>query len=820
MKISYNWLKNYIPTIPAPDVVAALLTESGLEVEAIEPIEQLKGGLAGVVTGQVLTCEKHPDSDHLSLTTVDVGAANPLPIVCGAPNVAAGQKVLVATVGTTLEMNGQSIVIKKAKIRGVPSEGMICAEDELGIGTSHAGIMVLAPETKVGVPAKEFLGLKEDFVFEIGLTPNRTDATSHIGVAREIVACIKSHYPEQSIELIRPTVEPFTIDNTSLDIEVIVENLDACPRYSGLTISGVKVAESPEWLKTYLTAIGQRPINNIVDITNFVLMETGQPLHAFDAAEIAGNKILVRNLPDGTPFVTLDGIDRKLSLNDLMICNQTEGMCIAGVFGGQKSGVSEKTTDIFLESACFSSTSIRKTGRLHMLHTDASFRFERGSDPNMTIYALKRAALLIKEIAGGQVSSSIKDVKIQDFKPIEVVYNFKNASRLIGKEIQTEKVVSILKSLEYEILHTCSESVTVAVPTYRVDVTREADVIEDVLRIYGYNNVAFSEELHTSLSYASKPDPEQAQSILSDMLSSAGFSEIMNNSLTTSRYVNDFPALGTEKTVHIVNPLSKELDVMRQSLLFGVLETIIRNQNQKVSDVKIYEFGKVYGYNQQLKESGDVTKTYQETKYLGLAVCGSLNRESWNKDTQKAGFYFLRSKMEQVFKKMGLDVSKLKFQELENDLFAYGLILLYRKEPVAMIGQLAAKLLKYFDIKQEVAYAEIDWNVLLKIHATTKFKYESLPKFPPVRRDLALLVSKSIKFSEIESLALQTETKLLKKVGLFDIFEGEKIGAEKKSYAVSFILRDDEKTLTDEQVDKTMERLLKAFREKLGAELR
>lgn len=820
MKISYNWLKNYIPTIPAPDVVAALLTESGLEVEAIEPIEQLKGGLAGVVTGQVLTCEKHPDSDHLSLTTVDVGAANPLPIVCGAPNVAAGQKVLVATVGTTLELNGQSIVIKKAKIRGVPSEGMICAEDELGIGTSHAGIMVLDPETKVGVPAKEFLGLKEDFVFEIGLTPNRTDATSHIGVAREIVACIKSHYPEQSIELIRPTVEPFTIDNTDLDIEVIVENSDACPRYSGLTISGVKVAESPEWLKTYLTAIGQRPINNIVDITNFVLMETGQPLHAFDAAEIAGNKILVRNLPESTPFVTLDGVERKLSYNDLMICNQTEGMCIAGVFGGQKSGVTEKTTDIFLESACFSSTSIRKTGRLHMLHTDASFRFERGSDPNITIYALKRAALLIKEIAGGQISSSIKDVKIQDFKPTEVVYNFRNASRLIGKEIQTEKVVSILKSLEYEILHICSESVTVAVPTYRVDVTREADVIEDVLRIYGYNNVAFSEELHTSLSYASKPDPEQAQSILSDMLSSAGFSEIMNNSLTTSRYVADFPALGSERAVHIVNPLSKELDVMRQSLLFGVLETIIRNQNQKVTDVKVYEFGKVYAYNPVFKESGDVTKTYQETKYLGMAVCGNLNRESWNKDTQKAGFYFLRSKMEQVFKKMGLDVSKLKFQELENDLFAYGLTLLYRKEPVAMIGQVAPKLLKYFDIKQEVAYAEIDWNVLIKIHATTKFKYESLPKFPPVRRDLALLVSKSIKFSEVESLALQTETKLLKKVGLFDIYEGEKIGTDKKSYAVSFILRDDEKTLTDEQVDKTMDRLLKAFREKLGAELR
>ncbi len=820
MKISYNWLKNYIQGIPDPETIASLLTESGLEVEGLEKIETIKGGLAGVITGKVLTCEKHPDSDHLSITTVDTGHGQPLSVVCGAANVAAGQIVMVATIGTTLYMNGEALTIKKSKIRGVASEGMICAEDELGIGTSHAGIMVLDPSVKPGIPAKEFFNIKDDYVFEIGLTPNRTDATAHFGVAREIVACMKSHHPEIETYLVKPTVDAFISESNELDIEVIVENSVACPRYSGLTISGITVTESPGWLKDYLLAIGQRPINNIVDITNFVLMETGQPLHAFDADYIKGNKVVVRNLKEGTPFVTLDGVERKLSANDLMICNESEGMCIAGVFGGQKSGVTENTTKIFLESACFSPSSIRKTGRYHVLHTDASFRFERGTDPNITVYALKRAALLIKEIAGGKITSGIKDIHTSEFKPAEIIFNYNNAARLIGKSIPVAKIHSILKSLDYNILSSEESAVTVTVPTYRVDVTREVDIIEDLLRIYGYNNVEFSEELHTSLSYANKPDPERIQELISDMLSAGGFSEIMNNSLTTSRYSNDFQELSPEKSVHVVNPLSKELDAMRQSLLFGALETIIRNQNHKVTDLKIYEFGKIYQYNPEFKDSADITKCYSERLQLGISVCGNRERENWEKDSRKAGIFFLRSKIDQVFRKLGLDTEKLKYQPFESEIFAFGLEINYKKERIARAGQISHKLLKYFDIKQEVSYAEIEWNTLIKLHANTKFEYAGIPKFPSVRRDLALLLNKKVSFKEIESLAYQTETRLLKNVGLFDIYEGEKIGLDKKSYAVSFILRDEEKTLTDEQVDKTMDKLIKAFTDKLEAQIR
>lgn len=820
MKISLNWLRHYLKTPLDEKELSLILTESGLEVEAVEKVESVKGGLRGVVVAHVLTCEKHPGSDHLSLTTLDTGTGHPLPVVCGAPNVAAGQKVLLATVGTTLYFKGEPLVIKKAKIRGAESEGMICAEDELGIGTSHDGIMVLDPEAPVGMPAATYLGLKEDTVFEIGLTPNRTDATSHYGVARDLAASIRIRKPGVEARLVRPAVDAFTIHHQDLNIEVEIENPEACPRYSGITLSGVKVSESPAWLKELLLAAGIRPINNVVDITNFVLMETGQPLHAFDAAQIKGNKIVVRTAPEGTPFVTLDGITRTLSASDLMICNARDEMCIAGVFGGLHSGVTDSTTSIFLESACFAPGFIRKTSRRHQLFTDASFRFERGSDPEITLYALKRAALLLCEITGATVASEIKDEYPGPVKPAGVTLRFSQVERLTGKNIPPATLREILELLEYTIAAENTEHLVVQVPTCRVDVTREADVIEDILRIYGYNNIAFSEELHTALSYSPHPDPDRVQWEVAGMLVAAGFTEVMNNSLSTSRYYGLWDETARQGLVPIVNPLSRELDIMRADLLPGLLENIAFNLNRRASGIKIFEFGKVYRFNHQTDPSTEVTTRYPETRQLAIAVCGPREEESWEKDTRSADFYFAHAQLRKIMQRMGLPVNQLKYGELNDPFCAQGIQLMLKKQPLAQVKRVSGEMCAQFEIRQDVSVAILNWDIALEWSRQQKIVFSEMPRYPEVRRDLALLIDKNITFDELARIAYQSENRLLKQVGLFDIYEGEKTGPGKKSYALSFILQDSEKTLTEEIIDKVMDKLSKAFATQTGAQIR
>lgn len=822
MKISYNWLKRYLHCDLSPQEMAALLTESGLEVEALEKVESIKGGLKGVVIGEVLTCQKHPDSDHLSLTTVNIGNGQVLPIVCGAPNVAAGQKVFVATVGTSLYFHGKDepLIIKKAKIRGAVSEGMICAEDELGIGTSHDGIMVLNPDAPVGMEAARYLGLKEDWVFEIGLTPNRTDATSHIGVARDLYASIKIRRPEVNVSFHKPQVEAFKTDTHDLHISIELPQPDACIRYSGVTLTGIRVTESPEWLKELLLAAGIRPINNVVDVTNFVLMETGQPLHAFDADKIKGNKVIVKTLEEGTPFITLDGVERKLSSGDLMICNTEEPMCIGGVFGGLHSGVSESTTRVFLESACFSPSYIRRTSRRHQLFTDASFRFERGSDPEITIYALKRAALLIKEIAGGQISSEIVDVYPQPVQPAMVDLRFKQLKRLVGAEIPKEITVSILRLLEYEILEENPDYLKIKVPTCRVDVTREADVIEDVLRIYGYNNISFTEELHTSLSYSAHPDPEQVHWEVAGMLTGAGFNEVINNSLTSSAFYEPWDEENRRRLVKILNPLSRELDIMRADLLPGLLLTIAHNINRQIENLKIFEFGKVYHFAPETPVETEVSQRYPEGTRLAIATCGRRENESWEKDNRQANFYYAHAILRQVLRRLGLRHTDLRYAEVNDPFYRQIITIIYRKQQLARIGIVSTNMLKAFDIRQEVFVATLNWDLALDFACKQHIEFTELPRFPESRRDLALLLDKQVKFDEIERLAWQTEGKILKHVGLFDIYEGDKIPEGKKSYALSFTFQDSSQTLTAAAIDKAMERLVKAFEAKLNAQVR
>ncbi len=822
MKISYNWLKRYLLCDLSPQEMAALLTESGLEVESLEKVESVKGGLKGVVVGEVITCEKHPDSDHLSLTTVNIGNGQVLPIVCGAPNVAAGQKVLVATVGTSLYFHGKDepLVIKKAKIRGAVSEGMICAEDELGIGTSHDGIMVLSPDAPVGMEAAHYLGLKEDWVFEIGLTPNRTDATSHIGVARDLFASIKIRRPELQAAFQKPPVEEFTTDNRNLEISIELPQPEACIRYSGVTLSGIRVGESPEWLKELLTAAGIRPINNVVDVTNFVLMETGQPLHAFDADKITGKKVIVKTLEEGTPFVTLDGVERKLSSGDLMICNTEAPMCIGGVFGGLHSGVSENTVNVFLESACFNPTYIRKTSRRHQLFTDASFRFERGSDPEITLYALKRAALLIKEIAGGQISSDIVDVYPSPVNKAEVVLRFKQLKRLVGAEIPSETVADILRLLEYEIVEKTQDNIRVKVPTCRVDVTREADVIEDILRIYGYNNISFSEELHTSLSYSTHPDPELMRWEVAGLLTGAGFNEVMNNSLTSSAFYEIWDEESRRRLVKILNPLSRELDIMRADLLPGLLQNIVHNVNRQIENLKIFEFGKVYQFAPDTQIDTEVSQRYPEENRLAIVASGRRENESWEKDNRQADFYYVHAILRQVLRRMGLRLTDLRYSEFSSPFYSQAIGLTYKKQVLAIIGKVSDTLLKLFDIKQDISVATLNWDLTLDIARNQRIEYTELPRFPESRRDLALLLDKQIKFDEIERLAWQTEGKILKQVGLFDIYDGNKIPEGKKSYALSFTFQDLTQTLTAAAIDKAMERLVKAFAAKLNAQVR
>jgi phenylalanyl-tRNA synthetase beta chain len=768
----------------------------------------------------VMECAKHPNADKLSLTKVDIGTGRLLSVVCGAPNVAIGQKVPVATVGTMIYQEDKSFEIKEAKIRGEFSEGMICAEDELGLGHSHEGIMVLDPDATIGEPAAEYFKLSADTVFEIGLTPNRTDATSHTGVARDLIAVLNQRDNVRKYRMNWPSVDEFLVDNHNLIIPVIVENAEQCPRYSGVSISGIKIGDSPEWLKNLLNATGIRPINNIVDATNFVMMELGQPLHAFDAAKIKGGKVIVRKARQGEHFITLDAVGRKLSNGDLMICNAEEGMCIAGVFGGADSGVSDSTTDIFLESAHFNPRSIRKTSRYHSLQTDSSFRFERGCDPNITVYALKRAALLIRELAGGKISSEIIDVYPVPVEPLHIQVRWKNINRLIGKEIGHDQIRSILEDLGIKIEKESAETLSLIIPSFKTDVTREADVIEEILRIYGYDNIEMRGQLRSSLSFSNKPDPERIRNLISDMLSSRGFNEIMSNSLTRARYAEESAWLDAGNSVFLLNPLSSDLNVMRQTLLFGGLETISFNQNRKAADLKLYEFGRTYRLNPEKRNAEHSLAHYDEHEYLALWITGKREPESWRTNDSKTDFFDLKAVVHLIFARFGFNPDHFTKSHFTDDLFEEGTAYAYRHVILVRFGRLKKKEIKRFGLKQEVMYADFDWEKLIGLLSENIITFSEVAKFPEVRRDLALVLDSSVRYEELMHAAYQAEKQILKSVSLFDVYQGEKIGPGKKSYALSFLLRDDEKTLTDQIIDKTMEKILRAFQEKFHAAIR
>ena len=837
MNISYNWLKRYIALPDSAEKVAQILTSLGLEVGKVEKVQTIKGGLEGLVVGEVITCVDHPNSDHLHITTTRVAPdAEPLQIVCGAPNVAAGQKVIVATVGTVLYDGDEKFTIKKGKIRGEESLGMICAEDEIGVGNSHDGIMVLPADTPVGMPAKEYFGVEDDTLIEVDITPNRADGASHYGVARDLYAYYKAK-GEEAIKLEKPSVEDFHVQSHALPIEVVVESADACPRYTGVSIKGVTIQESPDWLKKALNTIGIRPINNVVDVTNFVLHEMGQALHSFDADKIKGNKVIVKNATEGQKFVTLDGVERTLSAADLMICNAEEPMCIAGVFGGQESGISETTTNVFLESAYFDPVSIRKTARRHQLSTDASFRYERGCDPNNTLYVLKRCALLIQEVAGGEIAMEIVDainsqspISNSPFPPFPVELNIDRVNALIGKEIGEETIETILRAMEVEIYSQENKVWQLGVPRYRVDVQRECDVVEDILRVYGYNNVEFPEKLNTSLSYNPKPNPVALQIRISEQLTAQGFNEILNNSLTKVSYYEPLTELTLDTCVKIMNPLSQDLGVMRQTLLFGGLESIQRNANRKNADLKFYEFGNCYHYSaqkiadRQAKDphwTYDPLYAYSEEPHLALWLTGNKSAQSWVQKEEKTSFYTLRAYVNNVLRRLGVNISNCTIEPLENELYTDGLLI---KAPngkqIGSMGLVNSKLLKAFDIDNPVYYADLDWNMLLRLNKQYKPVINDLPKFPEVKRDFALLVDKSVKFADLAKAAMAAEKKLLKAVNLFDVYEGKNLEAGKKSYALSFILQDTENTLKDKQIEAIMAKLLKTFEEKFGAKLR
>ena len=819
MNISYNWLKQYININITPDELSKALTSIGLEVGGVDEVQTVKGGLEGLVIGEVLTCTNHENSDHLHVTTVNVGTEEALQIVCGAPNVAAGQKVVVATVGTKLYSGEESFTIKRSKIRGVESMGMICAEDEIGIGTSHDGIIVLPADAVVGTLAKDYYGIKSDFLLEVDITPNRVDAASHYGVARDLAAFFALKNP--AIQLTKPSVEAFKVQNTNLTIPVTVENTEACPRYSAVTISGVKVTESPEWLKNALLVIGLRPINNIVDITNYVLHELGQPLHAFDADKIAGSEVRVKCMPEGTPFVSLEGTERKLNAADLMICNAEKPMCIGGVFGGLDSGVTETTQNVFLESAYFNPVSIRKTARRHGLNTDASFRFERGCDPTNTIYVLKRCALLIQEVAGGTISSEIVDIYPQEVKPFEVEITLQKINSLIGKEIGKENIETILGALEMKIVNRTEEGYTLHVPAYRVDVQRDVDVIEDILRIYGYNNIEIGEKLMSNLSYSSKPDSHKLQNLIAEQLTAQGFNEILNNSLTKGGYYTDLTSFPGAHSVKIINALSSDLNVMRQTLLFGGLENIAYNVNRRNTDLKFYEFGNCYYYNADNKKEGETLAAYDEDFHLGMWLTGNKQAQSWTAAEQKSSIYELKAYIENIFRRLGFNLRKLVTGEYADDLLSEALtVYSARGNKLAVYGFVHPKIRKVMDIDQEVFYADLNWNAILSELGKHKVQYAEISKFPEVKRDLALLIDKNVTFAEIEKIAYETERKLLKKVTLFDVYEGKNLEAGKKSYAVSFILQDETKTLTDAQIESIIKKMLGNFENKLGAKLR
>lgn len=820
MNISYNWLKEYLDFDLQPDEVAAALTSIGLETGGVEEVQTIKGGLEGLVIGEVLTCEDHPNSDHLHITTVNVGGEAPLQIVCGAPNVAAGQKVVVAVNGTKLYDGDQCFTIKKSKIRGVESNGMICAEDEIGIGTDHSGIIVLPADAVVGTLAKDYYNVKSDYVLEVDITPNRVDATSHYGVARDLAAYLKQAGKPAALRL--PSVEAFKIDDETPAIEVVVENEEACLRYSGVTIKGVTVKESPEWLQNRLRVIGLRPINNVVDVTNFILHELGQPLHSFDAAKIKGNKVVVKAVEAGTKFVTLDGVERTLTDRDLMICNTEEPMCIGGVFGGLDSGVTEQTTDVFLESACFHPTWIRKTARRFGLNTDASFRFERGLDPNNTIYVLKRAALLIQELAGGKITGAIQDVYPKVVEPYRVEVSYTKINSLIGKEIPVETVKSIVDSLEMKIESETAEGLCLRVPVYRIDVQRDVDVIEDILRIYGYNNVEFNEEVKACLSYQTPTDHSyKMQNLISEQLCGCGFNEIMNNSLTRSAYYSDLTVYPEKNCVRLMNPLSADLNVMRQTLLFGGLESAEHNMKRRRGNIRFYEFGNCYQYDETKKKEGETLAGFSEDYRLGIWLAGNRVENSWAHPNEKTTVYELKAYVENVLSRLGLNLGKLVFGVLTDDIYSAGLSITTQSgRRLGSLGIVSKKILKAMDIDVEVYFAELSWTALMKETKKNKVTYTEISKFPAVKRDLALLLDKSVAFADIEKIAGESERKLLKSVTLFDVYEGKNLPAGKKSYAVSFYLQDDNKTLNDKQIDAIMKKIQTNLEQKLGAQLR
>lgn len=818
MKLSYSWLQQYIDIDIDPQKLSELLTDGGLEVEGLEKVESIKGGLEGIVIGKVLTCEKHSNADKLSVTTVDVGNGQTLPIVCGAPNVAAGQKVLVATVGTILYDGDESFKIKKSKIRGEVSEGMICAEDELGLGSSHDGIMVLPEEAETGKAAKEFFNVTDDWVYEIGLTPNRADATSHIGSARDLVAVINRFYPEKKLSLKIPDVSAFNIDNTNLDIDVSIINNEACARYSGICISNIEIKESPEWLQNRLKSIGLRPINNVVDITNYVLMETGHPLHAFDYDRIEGKKVQVKTAEEGSSFVTLDDVERKLTAKDLMIYNAKEPMCFAGVFGGKGFGVESETKNIFLESAYFDSVYVRKTSKYHNLKTDASFRFERGADPNITIYALKRAALLIKELAGGQIASDIIDIYPKPIDKWTINLRYSQLDRLIGQKIPRDLVKSILTDLAIEIINETESGLELLIPTYKVDVTREADVIEEVLRVFGYNQIELDNQIHSSISYSDKPDKDVLTNLVSEFLVAKSYTETMNNSLTRHSYYVDNNVFDENKSVKILNPLSSELNVLRQNLLFGGLETISRNLKHKRRDIKTFEFGNQYLFNNPEAESVD--KRYTQETHLAIFLSGNKYQESWSQNSAEANFYDLKSILFQLLQKLGINQKDLRFSEFNNDIYAYALSLSIKKNEFAQIGKLNKQLCEKNDIDQDVYYADINWTKLFELVKRYKVNYQEITKYPEVRRDLALLIDTDVSFAMLESTIKNTERGILNGVNLFDVYEGKGIPKGKKSYAISIHLQDANKTLTDKIIEKTMAKILKSLEREYNVELR
>lgn len=820
MNISYNWLKEYVSFDLNPNEVAEALTSIGLEVGSVEEVQSIKGGLEGIVIGEVLTCEPHPNSDHMHVTTVNLGSGDPVQIVCGAANVAAGQKVVVATIGTKLYDGDECFTIKKSKLRGIESLGMICAEDEIGIGTSHEGIIVLPEDAVPGTPAKDYFNIKSDYVIEVDITPNRADACSHYGVARDLYAYLVQ--AGKKTALTRPSDEMFAVDNHDLNIDIEVVDPAMCPRYAGVTIKNVTVKESPEWLQNKLRLIGLRPINNIVDITNYILHAYGQPLHCFDADKIKGGKIVVRSMPQGTPFVTLDGVERKLDERDLMICNVEEPMCMAGVFGGLDSGTTETTKNVFLESAYFNPTTVRKTARRHGLSTDSSFRFERGIDPNNVIYCLKQAALLVKELAGGTISMEIKDnypAPIADFT-VDLKYQY--VHDLIGKTIPVETIKSIVSSLEMKIISETQDGITLQVPPYRVDVQRPCDVVEDILRIYGYNNVEIPTTLKSSLTTKGEVDRSQKlQNLISEQLVGCGFNEILNNSLTKSAYYENLETYPLKNSVMLMNPLSNDLNCMRQTLLFGGLESIQHNANRKNADLKFFEFGNCYYYNAEKKNPEKALAAYSENYHLGLWVTGKRVTNSWAHAEENSSVYELKAYVLNIFSRLGLNLGSVVFGNLANEIYSAAVSIHTRGgKLLATFGIVSKKIQKAFDLDNEVYYAEINWTELMKAVKNVKVSYTEISKFPSVKRDLALLLDKNVQFAEIESIAYETEKKLLKAVELFDVYEGKNLEPGKKSYAVSFLLQDENATLNDKQIDKIMNKLITNLENKLGAKLR